>query len=84
MLYISVIQTLILFLVSNGISLDTGQLNIIQTIENDESKSIKDIKKKITKDETEQPIYPCEECILCFTTNSDLRVSFLISHFLCI
>lgn len=30
-------------------------------------------KKKKVKDDTEQPIYPCEECTQCFTTMIDLK-----------
>lgn len=31
-------------------------------------------KKKKLKDDTEQPIYPCEECTQCFITAHDLKV----------
>lgn len=34
----------------------------------------KEPKKRKIKDDTEQPIYPCEECTQCFTTISDLKV----------
>ncbi|RZC39788.1 zinc finger protein 2-like [Asbolus verrucosus] len=33
----------------------------------------KDTKKRKIKDDTEQPIYPCEECTQCFTTMVDLK-----------
>lgn len=36
--------------------------------------SKKEPKKKKIKDDTEQPIYPCEECTACFTTITDLKV----------
>lgn len=39
-----------------------------------EEKAKKEMKKRETKDDTEQPIYPCEECTQCFTTISDLKV----------
>lgn len=32
-------------------------------------------KKKLPKDETEQPVYPCDSCIKCFTTQRDLKVN---------
>lgn len=38
-----------------------------------EEKKSNDKKKKYL-DETEQPIYPCEDCTQCFTTLVDLRV----------
>lgn len=40
------------------------------------------MKKRKNKDDTEQPIYPCEECTQCFTTLSDLKVciSYLTCH----
>lgn len=44
-----------------------------------EKKQVK--KKKRPKDETEQPVYPCDNCVQCFTTQRDLKVnscSFLI------
>lgn len=31
-------------------------------------------KKKVLKDETEQPVYPCDNCIKCFTIQRDLKV----------
>lgn len=31
-------------------------------------------KKKKAKDDTQQPIYACEECTSCFTTIADLKV----------
>lgn len=32
------------------------------------------LKKKKSRDDTEQPIYPCEECTACFTTATDRKV----------
>lgn len=51
------------------------------TLSQDE-KPKKDMKKRKNKDDTEQPIYPCEECTQCFTTLSDLKVciSYLTCH----
>lgn len=37
-----------------------------------EKKQVK--KKNRLKDETEQPVYPCDNCIQCFTTQRDLKV----------
>lgn len=34
----------------------------------------KEGKRTKMKDDTEQPIYPCEECTECFTTQADLKV----------
>lgn len=31
-------------------------------------------RKRKPKDDTEQPIYPCEDCTQCFTTQADLKV----------
>lgn len=39
-----------------------------------EKKTVKERKKRKIKDDTEQPIYPCEECTQCFTTQADLKV----------
>lgn len=49
----------------------------------DEQKK-KDIKKKKIRDDTEQPLYPCEECTQCFTTLSDLKVCLLLYLFSCL
>lgn len=37
-------------------------------------------KKKRPKDETEQPVYPCDNCIQCFTTQRDLKVVKCCNH----
>lgn len=46
----------------------------------EDAKVEKDSKRKKVKDDTEQPIYPCEDCTECFTTQADLKVS--IFHYL--
>lgn len=45
-----------------------------ETLLDNEERPKRDIKKKKLKDDTEQPIYPCEECTACFTTIADLKV----------
>lgn len=51
--------------------------NISETVEEnvEEQKKTDPKKRKLKKDDTEQPLYPCEECTLCFTTVCDLKVS---------
>lgn len=34
-------------------------------------------KQKKLVDDTEVPLYPCEECTKCFTTMADLKVIFM-------
>lgn len=41
---------------------------------NDTEKNKKPGRKRKPKDDTEQPIYPCEDCTQCFTTLTDLKV----------
>lgn len=69
-------------LVQNDADSDTGQDKNIDMpdikLKNEFKKEIKESKKKVLRDETEQPIYPCEECTLCFTTQMDLRVILII------
>lgn len=47
-------------------------------VESDLDETEDEDKKKIRKvknlDDTEQPIYPCEECTQCFTKVADLKV----------
>jgi uncharacterized Zn-finger protein len=38
-----------------------------------DQKMKREAKKRKVKDDTEQPIYPCEECTQCFTTMVDLK-----------
>lgn len=40
--------------------------------------SQKETRKKKVKDDTEQTIYACEECTQCFTTQTDLKVLFVL------
>lgn len=62
----------------NDVDSDTGQDKNCEMLDikpkNEFKKEIRESKKKVLKDETEQPIYPCEECTLCFITQTDLRV----------
>lgn len=50
-------------------AVDTG------IVSEDEQKELENkSKKKKARDDTEQPIYPCEECTACFTTATDRKV----------
>ncbi|KAG5883225.1 hypothetical protein JTB14_011417 [Gonioctena quinquepunctata] len=53
---------------SNDLDSDTGQEE-----KSDVTVEVKEIKNKSTEDETAQPIYPCEECTCCYTTQADLK-----------
>ncbi|KAJ8921028.1 hypothetical protein NQ315_015824 [Exocentrus adspersus] len=70
------------FLVQNDADSDTGQDHNNEPVETnldlkpeiDLKPESKEVKKKPRRDETEQPIYPCEQCTFCFTTQTDLRI----------
>lgn len=57
-------------------AVDTG------IVSEDEPKEMENkSKKKKVRDDTEQPIYPCEECTACFTTATDRKVYSSIVYF---